>query len=294
MTLKIMSFNIRGSCKDDGVNIWANRAPLNIKTLQKYNPDIIAFQELQQGNLETYQRELNDYQYFLGLPYNRPGRELYNAIFWKLEQFILRSQGSFYLSETPEVWSASWDTARVRTANWVLLEHVKNQQIFFCFNTHLDHESILARQQGIKLILQQIVILNNNNLPVILTGDFNSYLQLPQAGETLTSQDGVYETIGQAGFIDSYLVAGNKDRAGQHSVHNFLGAEYRVENSDLVHRIDWIWLQENQGKFAVKQCQILKDSEPPVYPSDHYPILAEVALLSKAGTRGGKSRLHPL
>ncbi|MCW6036857.1 endonuclease/exonuclease/phosphatase family protein [Spirulina subsalsa FACHB-351] len=273
-----MSFNIRGSCKDDGVNIWENRAGLNVKTLKKYNPDIIGFQELQQGNLETYQRELRDYQYCLGLPYNRPGRELYNAIFWKLDQFVIKSQGSFYLSETPEVWSSSWDTARVRTANWVLLEWVKNQQMFFCFNTHLDHKSALARQRGIELVLEQIHLLNNNDLPVILTGDFNSYLRLTKTGEPLTSQEGVYEQIRQAGFIDSYLVSGNKDRAGQHSVHNFLGAEYSVEDPDFVHRIDWILLQTHPGEIEVKQCQILKDSAPPLYPSDHYPILAEVVL----------------
>ena len=45
MKLRIMSMNIRYSRGKDGKNIWANRKGLVREVLQRYNPDIIGFQE---------------------------------------------------------------------------------------------------------------------------------------------------------------------------------------------------------------------------------------------------------
>ncbi|MDB9312535.1 endonuclease/exonuclease/phosphatase family protein [Spirulina sp. CS-785/01] len=274
--LKVMTFNIRGSCKEDGVNIWENRANLNVQTIQTYNPDLIGFQELQQGNLETYQDQLTGYDYSLGNAYNREGRKLYNAIFWKSEQFKLVKNGSFYLSETPKQWSTSWESARVRCANWAILEDLRNQFQFLHFNTHLDHLSVTARQEGIKLIIQQLANLRGDNTPVILTGDFNSYLRL--ADNKLQSVDGVYSLLINAEFKDIYLTVGNRDIPGQHTVHNFLGKGYGVEDQQEVHRIDWIMTLRGDRILTPKRCKIIEDAQPPLYPSDHYPVLAELEI----------------
>ena len=59
---RIMTFNIRGAPDDDGVNIWPNRAALNVETIRRCAPDLIGFQEAQAPNLETYQHQLKDYQ----------------------------------------------------------------------------------------------------------------------------------------------------------------------------------------------------------------------------------------
>ncbi|NEO28748.1 MAG: hypothetical protein F6K03_18205, partial [Kamptonema sp. SIO4C4] len=197
-----MTFNIRGSCKEDGVSIWENRADLNIKTIQKYAPDLLGFQELQAGNLKNYQQKLREYNYCLGKPYNREGRQLYNAIFWKANQFKVLQNNSFYLSETPEKWSTSWESARVRCATWVILENLERNYQVLHLNTHLDHLSVTARQEGIKLILQQLATLRENNRTVLLTGDFNSYLRLSPDDGSLQSVDGVYSLLKEAGFID--------------------------------------------------------------------------------------------
>jgi hypothetical protein len=63
--LRVMTFNVRGSNYRDGLNVWENRAPLNVETIKHYALHLIGFQELQGGNLETYQEKLPEYDYVL-------------------------------------------------------------------------------------------------------------------------------------------------------------------------------------------------------------------------------------
>jgi hypothetical protein len=60
--MRIMSFNVRGAYwVNDGVNHWPKRADLNSATIRKYTPDVIGFQEFQQGNHEYYQTALAEF-----------------------------------------------------------------------------------------------------------------------------------------------------------------------------------------------------------------------------------------
>ena len=55
---KIMTFNLKGSYYEDGANNWPLRAQLNSDTINKFSPDLIGFQEVQQGNIDHYARTL--------------------------------------------------------------------------------------------------------------------------------------------------------------------------------------------------------------------------------------------
>ncbi len=41
------------------------------------------------------------------------------------------------------------------------------------FNTHFDHKGEMAREKSAELIVEKIKEINKDNLPVVLTGDFN-------------------------------------------------------------------------------------------------------------------------
>ncbi|HRF98947.1 MAG TPA: hypothetical protein PLZ51_27240, partial [Aggregatilineales bacterium] len=56
--------------------------------------------------------------------------------------------------------------------------------------------------------------------------------------------------------------------------HNFLGEAY----PPLAVRIDWILVGGGTKQFTTHSCDIIRDAEPPIFPSDHYPILAELSL----------------
>lgn len=61
-SVRVMSFNVRGaSHMRDGVNVWEQRAAMNVETIRRYGPDLIGLQEVQEPNLDVYERELPGY-----------------------------------------------------------------------------------------------------------------------------------------------------------------------------------------------------------------------------------------
>ncbi|MEP7292432.1 MAG: endonuclease/exonuclease/phosphatase family protein [Chloroflexota bacterium] len=267
-----MSFNIRGAFHtQDGLNAWENRAALNVATIQRHSPDLIGFQELQSGNLSVYEAELRDYQCILGN--EASGGTEHPSIFWKPTRFDLLEAGGFWLSETPEVYSGSWGTDNIRAATWARFREKPSGKTFVHFNTHLDNVSAEARSEGLRLILQRMADVGAN-LPTILTGDFNcNAYQPPREGET-DCADANYRFLLESGFVDSYLAAGNEDLAQSNTFHGFDGEQCVNENG----RIDWILMRDGVERLRVLSANIIHDHAAPLYPSDHYPIVADVAI----------------
>src|SRR5919202_2091973 len=171
--LRVMTFNIRGAYHRDGEKAWPHRAALNVATIERHAPDLIGFQELQRGNEEIYEARLRGYHHELGPRAEFGEPHNYNAIYWRPERLEPVAAGGFWLSETPDQYSASWDTACLRAANWVRFRCREDGAEFLHLNTHLDHVSEPARVEGSKLVLRQLDELAGDRLPVILTADFN-------------------------------------------------------------------------------------------------------------------------
>jgi len=288
-TFKVMTFNIRGSLFEmDGDNIWENRADLNLATIKKYDPDIIGFQEFQSGNHKFYDEHLTGYAYELGLKTIDKGAFYHQTpIFWKPNRFELVDTDSFFLSETPSEWSLSWDSSLVRGAMWVILRDKDTGIEFMHMNTHLDHIGEEARVEGSKLIVQKIEACADGR-PLIVTADFNSRAwaipedQIPSEliehlKEHPPSPAGtVHSVYTEAGFRDSYLESGNEEDADTNTFHGFKGHEF----AKLGYRIDWVLIRDGSShKIMASQCEIIRDEVPPIYPSDHYPVMATLDLM---------------
>lgn len=287
MPFKVMTFNIRGALFQDGDNIWRKRADLNVATIQKYDPDLLGFQEYQHGNQETYDQHLTDYDYELGLPSSMEDEyRQFNAIYWKRDRYEKIDSGAFYLSETPDVWSKSWDTAVVRSANWVRLYDTENDMSFIYLNTHLDHISEQARVEGSKLIVQRLHNLRHTlAYPVIVTADFNSpawdagqdvldNAPPPFRGDNFPPAGTVHKVYTDTGYMDTFTAAGNTNKANTNTFHAFHGRGFPAVGL----RIDWVLTLDGTHTFTAQACDIITDEAPPVYPSDHYPVLATLDL----------------
>jgi endonuclease/exonuclease/phosphatase family metal-dependent hydrolase len=268
-TIRVMTFNIRGSCHTvDGANAWAGRAALNVAVIKRHAPDLIGFQELQRGNLETYRACLAGYDHRLGPPAKDGEPHDFNAIFWQPTRLAPLDAGGFWLSRTPDRPSGDWGAACIRVANWVRLRAAAGDAEFLHLNTHLDHISEPARLAGCRLILRQFAELGADALPVVVTGDFNCLPGSP-----------AYRLFRAAGFTDVFLAAGNEDGEGTDTFHKFLGEGYPAINyDDRPTRIDWILTRDGAHRWQARSCAIVRDAAPPLYPSDHYPVLAELAL----------------
>lgn len=257
-----MTFNIRGARRKDGENVWERRAPLNVSVIRRYEPDLIGFQELRDANLRTYMAELPEYEYDLGPGYGHREPYLHNAIFWNPSRLTPIEAGGFWLSETPETHSRSWGSEHARSAYWVRFRVESNGTEFVHLNTHLDHGSGKARVEGSRLIVRRLASLADG-VPIILTGDFNC-----------NPGTRTYCNFAQAGFADAHRAAGNPR---SNTFHKFQGEGFK---SNKEARIDWMLLHdgERSGEWTVSSCHIARDCEPPIYPSDHYPVIAELSL----------------
>ncbi|GHO89297.1 endonuclease/exonuclease/phosphatase family protein [Dictyobacter formicarum] len=268
--LKMMTFNIRGAVNADGPNVWPQRASLNVQTIKEADPAIIGFQEVQAGNLEVYQQQIPEYACECGPSANAEEPHQYNSIFWKPEVVKKVRSGSFWLSETPEVLSGSWETACIRTATWIHFQMQASGVEFIHLNTHLDHISAHARLAGSALIIQKLQSITHDGiLPVLVTGDFNCDPDSPPHRLWL-----------QHDFIDSYRATGHEDNMQANTFHAFNwdkpSSSGKTRGDDIL-RMDWILVRDPAQKIRPVTCEIVRTARPPVYPSDHYPVVAQLA-----------------
>ena len=276
-----MSFNVRGSFRDARKkNAWRNRVDLNVATIERCAPDVIGLQEAQRGNLDAYRKRLPRYDHVRGPKYGNTFPHDFNTILFDPERLEPLDSGGFWLSETPERRSRSWQARVARSATWALFGMPGTGLCILHLNTHLDHVSALARREGSKLIARRTgEICENKGVDpaVILTGDFNA-----RPGNT------VHRNLTDASFVDTYLTAGNQDHEGANTFHAFRGASYRNPHPDRGPlRIDWILLRDPRRQLRVKSHKIVHDADEDsgLYPSDHYPILAEFSVSARYALR---------
>lgn len=260
----VMSFNVRGSQHRDGENEWSRRARLNVECIRRRAPDLIGFQELQKGNLRIYDSELPGYEATIGPAYENRGPFAYNAIYWDPIKLKLLEEGGFWLSETPGRRSRTWGSSHVRSANWGRFRDSSGAELVH-LNTHLDHRSGEARREGSRLILRRMDEIVGD-LPVLLTGDFNC-----------NPGSKTYKLYEAAGFSDAHCLAGNPP---ENTFHRFLGRNFIAKPPESEARLDWILLRNGSGtRWETQFCYNVRDEEAPMYPSDHYPVVADLALV---------------
>ena len=270
--MRVMSFNVRGALRDAGEkNAWPNRAALNVATIGRYAPDVIGLQEAQRGNLGAYHKQLPRYAHIRGPRYGNTFPHDFNTILFDPERLEPLDSGGFWLSETPDKYSKSWETRVARSATWALFRLPEIGLTFLHLNTHLDHVSAPARREGSKLIVRSIIEISDRTSvdpPAIVTGDFNS-----RPGNS------VHRTFTESGFVDTYLAAGNDDGESANTFHAFKGVRYRDTHPDRdPRRIDWIFLKDSEGRLRIKSHRIIRDESQGLYPSDHYPIVVDFSI----------------
>jgi len=171
--LEVMTYNIKYDNVNDTVNNWNDRKEAMVGLLKKYHPDFIGMQEVLHRQLQFLNESLIDYDY-VGVARD-DGKEKgeYSPILYNTKNYKLLTSNTFWLSKTPDKISVGWDAAMERICTYGLFENLKTKQRVFVFNSHFDHIGTKARKKSASLILKKIKQLNNEELPVILMGDFN-------------------------------------------------------------------------------------------------------------------------
>ncbi len=254
--LIIGTYNLRYDNPSDTGNLWGKRAPVVTALIRFHDFDIFGTQEGLKNQLSDINNALPQYaRYGLGRDDGKDKGE-HSAIFYKKEDFKLLNKGDFWLSETPGKPSLGWDaTCCNRICSWVYLQHKKSGRKFYFFNVHFDHQGVVARIESSKLILKRISDIAGKE-PVIFTGDLNG-----------SHSSEWYKTISNSGTLrDTY----NEVKFPYANNASFNGFGDAKESTDI---IDHIFITNH---FTVSKWGILTDTYFGKFPSDHFPVLAEI------------------
>ncbi|MFH6972876.1 endonuclease/exonuclease/phosphatase family protein [Flavobacterium petrolei] len=257
-TLKVMTYNIRLDVDSDGTNAWPFRKEYFSSQIQFYNPDVFGIQEAKPNQVIDISKALLEYNN-VGIGRDGIGQGESSNIFYKKERFTVKESKTFWLSETPNTISKGWDAALNRVCTYALFKDLKTKQLFWVFNTHLDHIGEQARTKGIELILSKIKELNTKKYPVILMGDLNSE---PQDDRIL---------LLKKAMDDTRAVSIEKPFGPSGTFNNF------KHNEPVTKLIDYIFISKN-SILKVKKYAVLSDSKDLKYPSDHLPVYVEINL----------------
>lgn len=254
---KVMSYNIRYPATEDykSGNGWNDRKFGLVKMLHYHQPDVIGMQEVVYEQLVFLSENLNRYNWFgVGRDDGKQKGE-FTPIFYDSTKFNLIEGKNFWLSDTPEKPSKSWDAALNRIVTMVMLEFKLSKKRFYVVNTHLDHKGEIAREKSAKLIIKEIIKLNNK-YPVILTGDFNT---VPKSIP--------YNIIVNI-LNDSYLITKTYPYGPDGTSSGF-----SVCQDIKLNRIDYIFVSND---IEVIFYANLTDSYNKNYYSDHLPVIVKI------------------
>ena len=253
-----MSFNLRRRKVSDGPNTWVARRDAAAEVLRRYAPDVIGTQEGLEDQVEDLLAKLPGYA---ALGQGRFGgrADEFNAILYRKDRFAVLDQGDFWLSDTPDVpGSRSWGNYVPRMATWAHLKDRATGEPFHVFNTHFDHLVPGARRKAAELVARRLPESREN---VVLMGDFNA---VPTGGTYR------YLTRHHKGprFRDSLDLAESwLPQRWNATFHKFTGRG--------LYRIDYLFLK---NPTRVSKHVVVRDTPGGKFPSDHFPVYAEVEM----------------
>lgn len=254
--LRVMTFNLRTAAAKDN-HPWDKRWVVAKELILKEKPDLIGTQEGIRSQLDELAFGIPGYKW-VGVGREKGNQGEFAAIFYHTERLKPVKDDSFWLSETPDVpGSKGWGSAYPRMVTRVLFEDLKNGGRLYVLNTHFDNVSENARQHSAEKLAQEIGKLDPD-IPVIVTGDFNAIVGSPPYKYLVTT----------GGLKDAVQEAKDKVNFGIATFHNFAGGGGRTN-------IDWILYR---GNLEVKRSEKVTFQLNGQYPSDHYPVMVDIAI----------------
>lgn len=259
--LVAMTFNIRLDLVSDGPNAWPLRRELVASLLRFHGVDVLGVQEALAHQVRHLAEDLPGHAW-VGAG-REDGREAgeFSAVFYRRERFEPGASGTFWLSPTPEVAGRrGWDAAFPRVATWVELRERRSGRAFLVVNTHFDHRGEQARAESAALLVSWLKQ-RSPERPALLLGDFNC-----------APGSAPYRTLTAPGALVDAI---ETSPLGHHGpTFTFQGFDFTTRTGEA---IDHVLLRPSPS-WSVLRHGTLADHRDGRCPSDHYPVLVELAL----------------
>lgn len=248
--MKIVSFNIRCTWTNDGINNFSHRAGSICEKMLAELPDLVAFQEMTDGQIAMMKRMLPEYE-FVGHGRNADykGEGLYIAV--RRETFEVLGFEGIWLSPTPHVPASRYEN-QSRIPRICVMAKVKNKatgELLRVFDVHLDHLSPEARISQLEGLFKYVKEQQRKiSLPAIILGDLNAS---PDSDEIRLCKK-------QKGFTDVTNGLPN-------TFHGF------GTTADPTEKIDYLFVTPELAARAGEAVR-WTDERDGIYLSDHYPV----------------------
>lgn len=259
-TLKVMSFNVRCiTSSDTGDRAWDMRRGPCVKMINSQHPDVIGMQEPRTAQRTYLKDNLPDYE-MLETPGTGTSQGGNSVLLYRKSRFTRLDWGYYFLSETPDEPSVSWEAAQWHTTVWAHLKEVGTDKEFWIFTTHMPAYAAnqSARVKSAQLNVAKMKELAGEKATVFITGDMNcSYATDDTSREALTPY---YQ----------WMTAG---RSIAPSGDAFSFNNYGTGAATPKRNLDHIFYRN--AAMGISFRTITNDYGVP-YISDHYPILLQV------------------
>jgi len=254
MEVKLITWNVLNGRDENDRNDWANRKKAFKAALEREKPDIFCTQEALPDQLKHFGSVLKDYtRSGVGRDDGKEAGE-YCAIYFDAKRFKKLDEGTFWLSDTPDVPGKGFDPAYARICSWTQLQEMKTEKTFFVFNTHFPLNPN-GRDKAAALIVAKTAAIAGKS-PAILCGDFNC------GADSLP-----WKAFADAKWLHTAIEAKRKPDAA--TFHKF---GLRLACLDAVFATK---------DFSCKEDRILTKAEEKILPSDHYGIAVKLKLKSE-------------
>jgi len=250
--MKIVTFNLRCVYDKDGANSFIHRIGMVYDKIKTEQPDVIAFQEVVQPELDMLEKLLTDYilvGQFRGADYD--GEGLFTAV--RKDTCQLLGFETVWLSPTPYVPGSRYENQSdcPRICVQTLVRHKKSKQRMRLFNLHLDHISPEARTAGISAALDFMESYRSRDgHPVVILGDFNAH-------------------------PDENVITACNDHPDLQDVTAAIPGTFHNFGRRSPSKIDYIYMSDALAE-KVTGVAAWDDEHHGIYLSDHHPVCAEL------------------
>ena len=250
-----MSFNVRVPV-DKGDRAWEARRDIAAETIRKRMPDVIGFQEMVPAQRDDLLKALPQYASLGdGREKDRGGESC--TLFYLKERWELdpEKQGTFWYSDPPdEPGSSHWGNQWIRICTWARLVDRESGRDLAVFNNHWDFSEDF-HQKAAQLLVKKISGMKVGYGSLLIMGDLNTQ-----------PSDPVFKYFAKQRIQDAWKQGSGKDPGYTH--HDFEGKGDE--------RIDYFLVPT--GRVKVHRIEVVGDHQGDTWPSDHFPLWAEMEL----------------
>jgi endonuclease/exonuclease/phosphatase family metal-dependent hydrolase len=265
LSVKLLSFNIRYGTANDGDNSWPHRRQFVCDVVRDQAADFCGLQESLRFQIDAIREAVSEYaEHGCGRDDGKTKGE-YSSILYLKDRWKLDRGDTLWLSDTPtEPGSTSWGNTIPRIVTWGRFVDKETGRAIYVFNTHLDHRSQPSREKSAEFIAR-LIAREATDAPIVLMGDLNAGEQNP-AITHLRGQEG----NGPVRLVDTFRILHPEAQ----NVGTFNGFTGRTDGE----KIDYVFADPSA---KVKSAEIVRTHRDSRYPSDHFPVSAELVFPSK-------------